>query len=72
MFKKNIITNQKLNHSTEIKLFQTQKSERLQSSVAPVSRCRPAGGGKMKRFMFARPCAQGRADASLTGHARAL
>ncbi len=30
------------NHSTGLKWFQTQLSEVLQSSVAPVSRCRPA------------------------------
>ena len=60
------------NHSTELKLFQTLICEKVQSSVAPVSRCRPAGGSIMKTILFARPCAQGRADATRTGHARAF
>ena len=63
-----VVTNQ----STELKLFQTQFSERLQSSDAPVSRYRPAGGRIMKTVLVALPCAQGRADATLTGHAHGL
>ena len=53
------------NQSSELKLSQTQFSERLQSSVA---RRLPAGGCIMKIVLFARPCAQGRADETLTGH----
>ena len=58
----------------DINMAQTQFIEMLQSYGTPISRCLPAGGRKMKIFMFARACAQGRADTSLTasGHACAL
>ncbi len=60
------------NHSTGLKWFQTQICLRMQSSVAPISRCQPMGGHLLKTCLLARSCAQGLADATRNGQADRL